>query len=55
MMSFDSLFGFILVVEENMQVHILMISLHLQLSSILSKPSKHISIVINSDFAVFRG
>ena len=50
---FDLLFGFVLVVWENMSIYIHIVPIWSFSSSF--KPSKHVPIVINSDSAVFRG
>ena len=52
MMSFDSLFGFILVVGENVSIYTYVFSVYSFL--LPSKPSKNILIAINTDSAVLR-
>ena len=51
--SFDSLFGFVLVVRENISTYTHVISICSFSTS--SNPSKYVLIVINSDFAICRG
>ena len=51
-MSFDSLFGLVLVFGKNLSIYTNVLSICSFLT--LSKPSKHIIIVINSIFSVFK-
>ena len=51
-LSFDSLFGFVLVAGENVSAHTHVFSTCSSL--ILYRPFKYVLIVINSDFMVFR-
>ena len=51
--SFDSLFGFVLVVAESMSIYAHVISRYS--FTILFKPSKYVLIVINNDSIIYRG
>ena len=53
MISYDSLFGFTLVVGENMKIYIHVLYIFSFLTS--SKPFKHILILLKSDSALLRG